>query len=751
MEINKYINPEENIIDISYEDEMKKSYIDYSMSVILSRAVPDVRDGLKPVQRRIIYDMKKLGLYPDKPHRKSARVVGDTMGRFHPHGDSSIYDAMTVLSRWYGNMEPLVDGQGNFGSMEGDGAAAMRYTEAKLTNYSKDVLLADLDNDVVDFVPNYDDEELEPEVLPAKLPNLLINGSEGIAVGMATSIPTHNISEVIDAASYLMSHPNASIDKLLSIMPGPDFPTGGIVGNADDLAEMYKTGQGKICVRGKIEYEEGKRGQKDKLIVTEIPYTMVGSSVGKFLQTSEQLMLDGTLSDVLSISNQSTSDQVRFVFTLKKNADRKYIESVLYNKTNLEGTFSFNLLAINKNEPIMYNLKTMLQDYIAFQYEIYTRKYQNLLNKELKRKEITEGLVKAMDVIDVIYEIIRGSKNSKVARNVLITGDLSKTKLRTKSFEKIAKEFSFTKLQADEIMATKLSDLAALEIDELKKRYAGILALIKEYTSILSDEKVMRRKIKKDLNDLKKIYGTNRKTQLVNENIAVIKKEKPEVNLVCLIDRFAYTKSVPENLYERYKDIADEENKFIIPFTSKERVLVFTDKGNTHILKASDIPKGKVKDKGSPLDNISNFISSDERIVGVFALKNDDNRELLFVSNDGYVKHVDINEFDLSNRTVMATKLVDKALLSKVVEYKEDQNVILGSNDHCYIRFNSNEIPGQKRASRGAIGIKLNQKASCVYAELADLRGDSVVIKGEEIQASSIRLTKRGNKGTKIK
>ena len=742
----------ENIIEISYENEMKQSYIDYSMSVILSRAVPDVRDGLKPVQRRIIYDMKKLGLYPDKPHRKSARVVGDTMGRFHPHGDSSIYDAMTVLSRWYGNNYPLVDGQGNFGSIEGDGAAAMRYTEAKLTDYSKDVLLSDLDFDVVDFTPNYDDEEFEPTVLPAKLPNLLINGSEGIAVGMATSIPSHNLSEVIDASIYLLMHPNATVEKLLSIMPAPDFPTGGIIGNADELPEMYKTGQGKIRVRGKIEFEKGEKGQKDRLVVTEIPITMVGSSVGKFLQTSEQLMLDGTLSDVYSISNQSTSGGVRFVFNLKKGADVEYIKSVLYNKTNLEGTLSFNLLAVNNGKTKLYNLKTMLEDYILFQYEIYGRKYTNLLKKELKRKEITEGLVKAMDVIDVIYEIIRGSKSSKIAKNVLITGDLSETKLRTKSFEKIAKSLKFTKIQADEIMSTKLSDLAALEVSDLNQRYQNILKTIEKYEKLLSDEKEMRNLIKKELLIYKKNYGVPRRTELTNEKIELVEKEKPEVNLVCLIDRFAYTKAVQDTAYERYKEVAEEENKYIVPLTSKEKLLVFTDQGNAHLIKASDIPSCRVKDKGEPLDNISNYQSSNERIVGVFALKDDDERELLFVSTDGYVKHVPIKEFNLSNRSVIATKLNENALLAKVVEYTgNDKNIVLGTNDHYYIRFKSDEVPSQKRASRGAIGIKVNKKAICNYVEVVDLRGDVATVKGEEVPASSIKLTKRGKKGTKIK
>lgn len=744
-------NENKNIIETSYEEEMKQSYLDYSMSVILSRAVPDVRDGLKPVQRRIIYDMKKLGLYPDKPHRKSARVVGDTMGRFHPHGDSSIYDAMVVLSKNYGNNFPVVDGQGNFGSMEGDKAAAMRYTEAKLTDYARDVLLSDLENNVVDFIPNYDEEETEPSVLPAKVPNILINGSEGIAVGMATSIPPHNINEVIDATIWQLMHPNASLDKLLEIMPGPDFPTGGVISNADELKEMYETGQGKLRVRGKTVFEKGKGRNKDKLVVTEIPYTMIGNAVGKFLQTSEQLMINGDLPGVDEISNQSTSSEPRIVFTLKKNADVKYIESVLFNKTDLENTFSFNLLAIHNNEPIQFSLQSLLKAFIDFQYDIYTRKYKSLLEKEDRKREITEGLVKAMDVIDVIYEVIRGSKNKTVAKNVLVTGDLSKTKLRTKSFEKVAKDFSFTKLQAEEILSTKLSDLVSMEILDLKKRYKEILKLIDRYQLLLSDKNELRKEIKKELQAYKKKYNKDRKTAFTNEKIKLIKREKPEVDLVCLIDRFSYAKVVNKNTYERYKDIAEQENKYILDLTSKERLVVFTDKGNAHLIKASEFPKCKVKDKGEPLDNISNFNSSDERIVGVFTIRKDASQDLLFVSSDGYIKIVDINEFDLTNKKNVATKLIDDALLSRVIDIDSfEKNVVLGTNDHRYIRFKAEEIPHQKKNSRGAIGIKVGKKAICNYAEVVDQRGDSINIKDEEVAASRIRLTKRGTKGTKI-
>ena len=374
-----------NIIQTEYSDLMKKSYIDYAMSVIIARALPDVRDGLKPVQRRTLYDMHELGIKYDKPYRKSARIVGDTMGKYHPHGDSSIYDAMVVMAQEFKKGLPLVDGHGNFGSIEGDGAAAMRYTEARLAKVTQEAYLSDLDKNVVDFIPNYDETEKEPEVLPVKVPNLLINGAEGIAVGMATSIPPHNLGEVLDGVIAYMKNPDITTGEMMQYIPGPDFPTGGIVANKDDLPAIYESGQGKIKIRGKVEVEKGKGG-KDRLVITEIPYTMIGANIGKFLNDVYGLVESKTTNDIVDITNQSSKEGIRIVLELKKGADVEALKNLLYKKTKLEDTFGVNMLAVADGRPETMGIIPIIKHHVNFQYEITRRKYETLLAKE-KEKE----------------------------------------------------------------------------------------------------------------------------------------------------------------------------------------------------------------------------------------------------------------------------------------------------------------------------------------------------------------------------
>ena len=375
---------EQSIIQTEYSELMQKSYIDYAMSVIISRALPDVRDGLKPVQRRTLYDMYELGIRYDKPYRKSARIVGDTMGKYHPHGDSSIYDALVVMAQDFKKGLPLIDGHGNFGSIEGDGAAAMRYTEARLQRVTQEAYLADLDKDVVDFMPNFDETEKEPVVLPVKVPNLLINGAEGIAVGMATSIPPHNFGEVIDGVIAYMKNPDITTAEMMQYIPGPDFPTGGIVANKDDLAAIYESGMGKIKIRGKVEVEKQKGG-KERLVITEIPYTMIGANIGKFLNDVYNLVETKATSDIVDITNQSSKEGIRIVLDLKKGADVDALENLLYKKTKLEDTFGVNMLAVADGRPETMGIVPIIRHHVKFQYEIATRKYNTLLQKELDR------------------------------------------------------------------------------------------------------------------------------------------------------------------------------------------------------------------------------------------------------------------------------------------------------------------------------------------------------------------------------
>ena len=424
----------EKIIRTEYSEVMQKSYIDYSMSVITARALPDVRDGLKPVQRRVLYAMDQLGLNYDKPHRKSARIVGDTMGKYHPHGDSSIYETLVVLSQDFKKGMALVDGHGNFGSIEGDGAAAMRYTAAKLQQFTQDVYLADLDKNVVDFVPNFDETEKEPEVLPVRVPNLLVNGADGIAVGMTTNIPPHNLSEVVDAVCAYMDNEDITTDELMQLCLGPDFPTGGIVINKSELGAIYETGTGKIKLRGKVVFEPAKnRSEKDKLVITEIPYTMIGANIGKFISDVVSLIETKKTTDIVDISNESSKEGIRIVLELKKNADVKNLENLLYKKTKLEDTFGVNMLAIVDGRPETLGIKDIIKHHINFQYELATRKYTTLLEKEKANREIKEGLIRACDIIDLIIEILRGSAILRWLRTALLMVMLRESSLSQSS------------------------------------------------------------------------------------------------------------------------------------------------------------------------------------------------------------------------------------------------------------------------------------------------------------------------------
>ena len=477
---------ESQIIRTEYSELMKKSYIDYAMSVIISRALPDVRDGLKPVQRRTLYDMYELGIRYDRPYRKCARIVGDTMGKYHPHGDSSIYEALVVMAQEFKKGMILVDGHGNFGSIEGDGAAAMRYTEARLAKITQEAYLADLDKDIIDFVPNFDETEKEPAVLPVRIPNLLLNGAEGIAVGMATSIPTHNLGEIVDAVKAYMKNNDITTKQLMKYIKGPDFPTGGIVVNKDDLAEIYETGTGKIKIRGKVDVEEIKGGRK-KIVISEIPYTMIGAGIGKFLNDVCNLVETKKTSDIVDISNQSSKEGIRIVIEVKRDADVDNLINMLYKKTRLEDTFGVNMLAVADGRPEVLGLKRIIEHHVDFQFELATRKYKTLLKKEQDKKEIQEGLIKACDVIDLIIEILRGSSSIRDAKECLTTGATEKIKFKLKRSEKMASMLRFTDRQAQAILEMRLYKLIGLEIEALMKEHETTLANIAKYEDILNN------------------------------------------------------------------------------------------------------------------------------------------------------------------------------------------------------------------------------------------------------------------------
>lgn len=740
----------ENLLHMEYSEIMQKSYIDYAMSVIVSRALPDVRDGLKPVQRRTLYDMHELGIKHDKQHRKCARIVGDTMGKYHPHGDSSIYGALVVLAQDFKMGMPLIDGHGNFGSKEGDGAAAMRYTEARLQKITEDAYLADLDKDVVDFVPNFDETEKEPEVLPVRIPNILVNGSEGIAVGMATSIPTHNLSEVIDGVIAYMKNPDINTAEMLEIVKGPDFPTGGIVTNKDDLLEIYSTGTGKIKIRGKVEIEKLKGG-KQAIVIKEIPYTMLGANIGKFLNDVFGLVEKKLTTDITDISNQSSKEGIRIVIELKKGADAENVCNLLYKKTRLEDTFGVNMLAVANGRPETMGIVPIIRHNVDFQYELATRKYTTLLKKERDKKEIQEGLIKACDVIDLIIEILRGSKSVKDAKNCLVTGDTSNIKFKTESSKKDASKLKFTERQAQAILDMRLSKLVGLEIQALMADYENTMKNIQEYSEILEKKPVMAKTIIKDLKAFKKEFGTERKTVIDNVAEAVF-EEKPieEIDVAVLIDKFGYARVIDMPTYERNKEAADKESRQIIFTTNLSKLGIFTNEGNLHLVKILDLPFGKFRDKGVPIDNVSKFDISKENFLLVEALENLKGKKLVFGTKHGMLKLVDGAEFDVSKRTTAATKLADDDEVLSVYIVHDGDTVVMQSKNNYFLRIDAMSIPEKKKGAIGVRGIKLVKGDELVKVHfITEGKNKSVSVKGKKIQLNRLHIGNRDTKGVK--
>lgn len=739
-----------NIIQTEYSDLMKKSYIDYAMSVIIARALPDVRDGLKPVQRRTLYDMHELGIKYDKPYRKSARIVGDTMGKYHPHGDSSIYDAMVVMAQEFKKGLPLVDGHGNFGSIEGDGAAAMRYTEARLAKVTQEAYLSDLDKNVVDFIPNYDETEKEPEVLPVKVPNLLINGAEGIAVGMATSIPPHNLGEVLDGVIAYMKNPDITTGEMMQYIPGPDFPTGGIVANKDDLPAIYESGQGKIKIRGKVEVEKGKGG-KDRLVITEIPYTMIGANIGKFLNDVYGLVESKTTNDIVDITNQSSKEGIRIVLELKKGADVETLKNLLYKKTKLEDTFGVNMLAVADGRPETMGIIPIIKHHVNFQYEITRRKYETLLAKEKEKEEVQEGLIKACNVIDLIIEILRGSHDLKMAKACLINGETEGIRFKSKASEGMAKQLCFTERQASAILEMRLYKLIGLEIEALIKEHEETIARIAEYTDILANRSSMAKVIIKQIKSFRKEYSHERRTVIDNLKEAVIvKKAIEETDVVFLMDRFGYAKTVDKSVYERNKETADSENKYIFKVKNTGKICIFTSTGDLHIIKVLDLPYGKFRDKGTPIDNVSNYDSSKENFVCICPLEAIMDKKVLFATKTAMIKLVSGSEFDVSRKTSLATKLSDDDEIVYIGVVDETQTMVMRTVKEVFLRISCDTIPEKKKAAVGVRGMRLerNDELKNVYI-LSDDDSVEVEIKGKQIALNRLHIANRDTKGVK--
>lgn len=740
----------DQVVQLDFSEEMKNSYRDYAMSVIIARALPDVRDGLKPVQRRILFSMMELGLEPAKPHRKSARIVGDTMGKYHPHGDSSIYDAMVHMSEDYSLMLPLVDGHGNFGSIDGDGAAAMRYTEARLSP-SAMALLDHLEKGLIEFIPNFDDSEKEPTVLPAMIPNLLINGTTGIAVGMATNIPPHNPDEVIDGVIAYLDNPNITISKLMEYIPAPDFPTGGMIINQEDMHLIYETGEGKVRIRSKVEIESGENGRKN-LVITEIPYTVAGNKT-KLVENLVVLMKDKVFDEIFDIRDESSKEGIRIVIEVKKDRDLDNLLNGLYKKTTMEDTYSVNLLAVKEQQPVVFNLKSMIAEFIDFQVDLYTKEYDYLLDKAIKRLEIVGGLIKATDVIDLIIEILRGSSSIKQARACLMEGNTEDIRFKSKQSEKEAATLNFTERQSDAILSMQLSKLIGLEILKLHEENTVLLDAIEEYKKVLGDRKELYKVIKGRLKDYKKLFHTPRRTLLTNVTGMEYVEEIKIEDIYILVDRFGYTKSIDTPSYTRASEENLKEYVHVIQMKNTDRMCVFSAEGNMYQVKAESIPKCKLKDKGTLIHTLCKF--DKETIILYTSFEQLFESQLLFTTKKGFIKQVSGAEFETNRSLISATKLeegdelIGINLLSARDVLAGNQKVIILTDKGLSLGFPLSEVSELKKTSRGVKAITLEKNDTVCYSTALGPNAETFLYNDKELSARKVRNRKRGDKGQK--
>ena len=740
----------DQLVQLDFAEEMKTSFRDYALSVILARALPDVRDGLKPVQRRILYAMNELGLDPKKPHRKSARIVGDTMGKYHPHGDSSIYDALVHMTEDYSLNLPLVDGHGNFGSIDGDGAAAMRYTEARLSEPAV-ALLENLEKGLVEFMPNFDESENEPKVLPATLPNLLINGTTGIAVGMATNIPPHNAGEIIDGVIAYLDNPSITEEKLMKYIPGPDFPTGGIITNCDALPEIYRTGEGKIRVRAKTEIENGESGRKN-IVVTEIPYTIAGNKL-KLVENLVSLMKDKAFEEIYDVRDESSKEGIRIVIEVKKDRDPENLLNGLLKKTCMEDTYTVNLLAVKDKQPLVFSLLGLVKEFASFQEDLYTKEHEYLLNKAEQRLEIVGGLLRATDVIDLIIEILRGSTSVKQAKDCLINGDITDIKFKHEESKTEAAKLNFTERQADAILAMPLSKLIGLEILKLEEEKNELLGKIGEYKEILSNPQKLYAVIKERLKAYKKKFATPRKTVLSNmESVGYVEEFKVE-DIYILVDRFGYTKSVDASVYSKAGEEALKEFTHIIPMKNTDKICVFTAEGNMMQVKAEKIPRCKLKDKGQLIHNLCKVDQQDVIFYASYETLFDS--MLLFTTKNGFIKLVSGIEFDTNRNLMLATKLEDGDSVVSIILLQaadilaENRKVITITKSGYSLGFPLKEVSEMKKTGRGVKAMTIDKNDRIEFVCVVAPETETFEYKGKAVQAKKIKLRGRGGKGQK--
>ncbi|HDF2525238.1 TPA: DNA gyrase subunit A [Clostridioides difficile] len=735
---------EENnkILPIEIAEEMKKSYIDYSMSVIAGRALPDVRDGLKPVHRRILYSMSELNLTPDKPYRKSARIVGDVLGRYHPHGDIAVYYAMVRMAQDFSTRALLVDGHGNFGSVDGDSPAAMRYTEAKMSKLSLE-LLRDIEKETVDFKPNFDESLKEPSVLPARYPNLLVNGSNGIAVGMATSIPPHNLAEVIDATVYLIDNPECSVDDLIKFVQGPDFPTAAIIMGKESIAEAYRTGRGKVKVRSRAFIEELPKG-KQQIIVTEIPYQV---NKAKLVERIAELVKEKRIEGISDLRDESNRNGMRIVIELKRDANANIVLNNLYKHSQMEDTFSIIMLALVDGQPRVLNLKQILYHYIKHQEDVVTRRTKFELNKAEARAHILEGLKIALDNIDAVISLIRASKTGQEAKIGLI------------------EKFKLTEIQAQAILDMRLQRLTGLERDKIEAEYEDLIKKINRLKEILADERLLLNVIKNEITIIKENYSDERRTEIRHAEGEIDMRDLiSDEEIAITLTHFGYIKRLPSDTYKSQKRggrgisaLTTREEDFVrhlVTTTTHSRLLFFTNKGRVFKLNAYEIPEGKRQAKGTAIVNLLQ-LSADEKIATLIPIDgNDENEYLLLATKKGIVKKTKREEFKNINKSgLIAIGLRDDDELIGVELTDGKQEVLLVTKEGMSIRFDENDIRYMGRTAMGVKGITLSKEDFVVSMNLCSKGTDVLVVSkngfGKRTNIEEYRSQIRAGKGIK--
>ena len=735
---------EENnrILPIEIAEEMKKSYIDYSMSVIVGRALPDVRDGLKPVHRRILYSMSELNLTPDKPYRKSARIVGDVLGKYHTHGDSAVYLAMVRMAQDFSTRGLLVDGHGNFGSVDGDSPAAMRYTEARMSKLALE-LLRDIDKETVDFVPNFDESLKEPAVLPSRYPNLLVNGSNGIAVGMATSIPPHNLGEVIDATVHLIDNEECSVDDLMKFVKGPDFPTSAIIMGKENIAEAYRTGRGKVKVRARAVIEELPKG-KQQIVVTEIPYQV---NKAKLVERIAELVKDKKVEGISDLRDESNRNGMRIVIELKRDVNANIVLNNLYKHSQMEETFSVIMLALVNGQPKVLNLKQILYHYVQHQKDVVTRRTKFELNKAEARAHILEGLRIALDNIDAVISLIRASKTTQEAKSGLM------------------EKFGLTDIQAQAILDMRLQRLTGLERDKIEAEYEELIKKINRLKEILANERLLLNVIKEEMLIIKENYADERRTEIRHAEGEIDMRDLIEDEEIAItLTHFGYIKRLPADTYKSQKRggrgisaLTTREEDFVkhlVSTTTHSKLLFFTNKGRVFRLNAYEIPEGKRQAKGTAIVNLLQ-LGPNEKIATLLAIdEKDDNKYLLLATKNGIVKKTDREEFKNINKAgliAIGLREDDELIGVKVTDGNKD--VLLVTKEGMSIRFDENDIRPMGRSAMGVKGITLSNDDKVVSMSLCEEGTDVLVVSengfGKRTDINEYRTQIRAGKGIK--